>query len=190
MKRLFSSSSHQAPLSSTMSEFAFCCPLLLLPSVFPSIIEGKRRSGQQRIRWLDSITISRDMSLSKLGDSGRQRSLVCSSGVYRVTKSWTQVSNWTTTRVRISWDYVTCEGNVVILDPVNTQKALLWLIWIRKVHMINFTSSRSLLCFDICELLILILFIPEVFEGIWVIGIGVMNRQNRYDFLPSLNYIF
>ena len=87
MKRLFSSSSHQAPLSSTMSEFAFCCPLLLLPSVFPSIIEGKRRSGQQRIRWLDSITISRDMSLSKLGDSGRQRSLVCSSGVYRVTKS-------------------------------------------------------------------------------------------------------
>ena len=38
--------------------------------------EGKRRRGRQRKRWLDSITDSMDMHLSKLGDSGGQRSLV------------------------------------------------------------------------------------------------------------------
>ena len=42
-------------------------------------IEGKRRTGQQRMRWLESITDSVDMNLSKLGDSGGQRSLVCCS---------------------------------------------------------------------------------------------------------------
>ena len=38
--------------------------------------EGKRRRGQQRMRWLDSIPDSMDMNLNKLGDSGGQRGLV------------------------------------------------------------------------------------------------------------------
>ena len=43
-------------------------------------IEGKRRRGQQRMRWLDGITDSMDMNLNKLlGDSGGWRSLVCCS---------------------------------------------------------------------------------------------------------------
>ena len=41
--------------------------------------EGRRRSGQQRIRWLDDISNSMDMSLSKLQDSKGQRSLACCS---------------------------------------------------------------------------------------------------------------
>ena len=36
-------------------------------------IEGKRRRGKQKMRWLDSITDSGDMNLSPLGDSGGQR---------------------------------------------------------------------------------------------------------------------
>ena len=47
-------------------------------------IEGKRRKGRQRMRWLDSITNSTDMNLRKLGVRGGQRSLVrCSPGNYK-----------------------------------------------------------------------------------------------------------
>ena len=42
-------------------------------------IEGKVRWKQQRMRWLDCITDSMDMNLSKLSDSGGQRSLACCS---------------------------------------------------------------------------------------------------------------
>ena len=65
-------------------------------------IEGRRRKGRQRMRWLDGITDSMDMGLGRLWQLVMDTE-AWHAAVHGVTKSWTQLSNWTKLMVKLGF---------------------------------------------------------------------------------------
>ena len=68
-------------------------------------IEGRRKREQQRVRWLDGITDSMDVSLSKLQKMVKNRKAWCAA-VHGVTKNQTRLKDWKSNRLFLHFIYL------------------------------------------------------------------------------------